>query len=188
MCSRNGQDESTGPSDESLMLACRGGDLRSFEQLVLRYQTTAWGAAFRFSGDATEAEDVAQDAFLRIFEAAPRYQATAKFRTYLLGVVGRLCIDRAEKKRPIYVGELPETADVRETPINVATATESRLAVQNALARLPGNQRIAVILKYYEGLSYEDIATAMETTPKAVERLLARARESLEVSLRPLLD
>src|SRR6516164_3585667 len=98
------------PTDEELMTAASAGDLRAFEQLVQRHQSSAWQAAYRFLGDATEAEDIAQEAFLKIFDAAPRYQPTAAFRTYLYRVVTRLCLDFAQKKRPLYTQFLPEIA------------------------------------------------------------------------------
>ena len=86
-------------TDEELMLAVRAGDLAAFEHLVVRHQSSAWNAAYRFLGDAAEAEDLAQEAFLKILDAAPRYQPTAKFRTYLYRVVTRLCLDRLQRYR-----------------------------------------------------------------------------------------
>ena len=81
-------------SDEELMQAASGGDMEAFGKLVRRHERSAWNAAWRLLGDATEAEDAAQDAFLKILDAAPRYRPTASFRKYLYRVVTRLCLNR----------------------------------------------------------------------------------------------
>lgn len=173
-------DHASPAGDEELMIAVSRGDLGAFEQLVLRHQTSAWNAAFRFLGDHAEAEDVVQDAFLKIYDAAPRYEVTAKFRTYLYRVVTRLCIDRAERKRPRYGRDVPEISDSGDCPLKTLTSAERQQQIRRALDGLPPNQRMAVILKYFDCLSSAEIAASMEITTKAVERLLARARESLE--------
>jgi RNA polymerase sigma-70 factor (ECF subfamily) len=85
-------------TDEELMLATARGDLGAFGQLVERHQASAWNAAYRFLGNAVDAEDIAQEAFLRVLDAAPRYRATAKFRTFLFRIVTRLCIDVTRRK------------------------------------------------------------------------------------------
>ena len=171
------------PSDAELMLATAGGDMGAFEQLVLRHQASAWNAAYRFLGDAAEAEDIAQQAFLNILEAAERYEPSASFRTYLYRIVTRLCIDRSRKKQPVYTDDLPARATPVSSPAEAAEQRERDAAVRAAIARLPDRQRMAAVLRYYEGLSGAEIAAAMGTSAKAVERLLARARTGLEQDL-----
>jgi RNA polymerase sigma-70 factor (ECF subfamily) len=161
------------------MQAVAAGDLDAFGEIITRHQSMAWSVAYRFLGDATEAEDAAQDAFLRVLEAAPRYRPTAAFRTYLYRVVTRLCLDRLEKKRPRYVDQLPATPSADLGPPETLARRESADAVRRALEVLPARQRAAVVLRHYEGLSYQEIADAMNASVKSVERLLARARESL---------
>ena len=151
----------------------------AFERIVLRHQGTAWAVACRFLGDPAEAEDVAQEAFLRILKAAPGYRPTAKFQTFLYQVVSRLCLDRARKKRPIYVEKLPEAATESASPGEALEEQERRQWVRGALERLPPNQRLAVVLRYHEEMGYEEIGAAMEVSPKAAERLLARGRAAL---------
>jgi len=167
------------PSDEALMQAVALGDLAAFERLVLRHQESAWRTAYRTLGCHQTAEDVAQEAFLRIFEAADRYRPTAAFRTYLYRIVVRLCLDYLRKGRPAPTDNLLP-ADDRSSPEHRATEAEQTQAVQDAIGRLPAKQRTAIVLRYYEGLSGREIAAAMETSVKAVERLLARARATLE--------
>ncbi len=170
------------------MLAVRDSDLGAFEQLVLRHQAEAWRVAYRFTGDAIEAEDLAQGAFLRILDAAPRYRPTASFRTYLSRVLTRLCLDHVRKKRPIPFDPLPQAADGLPSPLRQVDRQERDELIQAALDALPANYRMAVVLRYLEGLDGAEIAEAMGLTAKAVERLLARAREALEPRLRHLLE
>ena len=95
-------------SDESLMQAAVKCDMEAFEQIVLRHQSAAWGVAWRFVGDAGEAQDLVQEAFLRILDAAARYRPTAAFRTYFYRVLTRLRLDHVRKKRPIPADSLPD--------------------------------------------------------------------------------
>jgi len=134
------------PSDEELMLAVGKGDLNAFEQIVLRHQKSAWYTAYRFLGDRVTAEDIAQEAFLRILDAAERYRPTAKFRTYLYGVVTHLCLDRARKKQPTYVDDLSAVPEPCPPPLDAAASRERGEAVWKALDALPPRQRMAVVL------------------------------------------
>ena len=171
------------PTDEDLMLAAGRGDMTAFAEIVRRHQTSAWRAAYRLLGAAAEAEDAAQDAFLKILDAAPRYRPTASFRTYLYRVVTRLCLDRFQKKQPIYVDRLPPCASDDPSPPDVLAQHEDERAIRRALDALPARQRAALILRHFEDLSYRKIADAMDTSVKAVERLLTRARDALQASL-----
>jgi RNA polymerase sigma-70 factor (ECF subfamily) len=173
-------------TDEERMQAVGKGDSDAFRDLVLAHQRSAWSVAFRFLHDPAEAEDVVQEAFLKILDAAPRYRPTAGFRTYLYHVVSRLCIDRVEKKRPEYTDELPDVADPSPGPGEVFAAKQEEDAVRTAVDALPANQRIALILKHYEGLSYAEIGAAIGVTAKAVEGLLGRARSALQDRLASL--
>jgi len=170
-------------TSEELMAAVAAGDLAAFDQLVRRHEREVWRVAYRYVGDASEAEDLAQSAFLRVLRAAPRYRSTAPFRTYLYQVVTRLCLDHARKHRPVYSDELP---DHRPAADERLVARERERRVREALDGLPGNQRIALILRHFEGLGYGEIASALGTSTKAVERLLARGREALRGTLRDL--
>jgi RNA polymerase sigma-70 factor (ECF subfamily) len=167
-------------SSEQLMLALARGDTAAFDQLVLRHQKAAWGIAYRFLGDRHEAEDVVQDAFLRLLEAAERYQPASSFNTYFYRVISRLCLDRTKRRRPRPLEAVPDVFDGGPDTLGAMEKQQSAEAVRAALDALPPQQRIAVVLRYYEALSYQNIASALETTPKAVERLLARARDRLQ--------
>ena len=173
-------------SDETLMEAAGRGELAAFERLVRRHQATAWRMALRLLGNAADAEDVAQDALLRLLDAAPRYRPEARFTTYLYRIVSRLCLDRLRRRPP--PAELPEAVEASPTPPEAALYRERDQAVAAALAALPPRQRLVIVLRYFEGLAGAEIAEIAGTSPKAVERLLARGRTTLEVSLRPLIE
>jgi len=161
------------------MLAVGQGDLTAFEQLVLRYQGGAWRVAYRFTGDAAEAEDLAQEAFLRILDAAPGYRPTATFRTYFYRVLTRLCLDHRRRKRPVLSPVMPDQPDNSPSPPLQTSQAERDARVQAALDLLPADYRMAVVLRYFEGLSGVQMAEAMDRSVKAVERLLARAKAIL---------
>jgi RNA polymerase sigma-70 factor (ECF subfamily) len=171
-------------SNEILMLAAGKGDLDAFEEIVRRHQAWAWNLAYRFLGQEEEAEDVVQDAFLRLFDASGRYRPNASFQTYFYQIITRLCLDRARKKQPLYVEAIPDSPDPGPDAGEMMVRSETAAAMQAALDALPPNQRMAIVLRYYENLNYQEIAAALEISPKAVERLLARGRESL----RPILE
>jgi RNA polymerase sigma-70 factor, ECF subfamily len=177
-----------GIGDEQLMQAVAGGDLDAFDEIVLRYQQHAWKIAYRFLDDAMEAEDVAQEGFLKILQAASRYRPTASFRTYLYRVLTRLCIDRARKRQPAFADDLPEVPDSSTGPADLLMEREQGAQVRAALDTLPPNQKAAIILRHYEGLSYGEIALALGVTPKAAERLISRARAALQSRLSHLIE
>ncbi len=173
----------TDATDEDLVQSTAQGDMGAFEQLVLRHQQMAWRTAFHLVAHHQTAEDLAQEAFLRVFEAADRYRPTAAFRTYLYRIVVRLCLDYLRKGRPIPTKNLGcdlEASSSYLSPVQRAAHVERLEAVQDALTRLPANQRTAIVLRYFEGRSGLEISAAMEITVKAVERLLARGRAALE--------
>jgi len=166
-------------SDEELMTAAARGDMSAFETLAQRHQTSAWNLAFRLLGNAEEAEDVAQEAFLRILQAASRYQPTAAFRTYLYRIITRLCYDQHRKPAPSDGLDPDAETSPQPAPDEIALAAEQCRAVREAVGSLPLQQRTAVILRYDQCLGYDEIAEVLGTSRKAVERLLARGKAAL---------
>ncbi len=165
--------------DEELMQEVADGDMDAFGELVRRHQDAAWRIAYHYVGDRAEAEDLAQEAFLKILDAASSYCPTARFSTYLYRVIANVCIDYHRKKRPDYVADMPPQESPADAPDRQLLTAERDRAIQRALDQLPDRQRMAVVLCYFEDLPLAEIADAMDTTYKAVERLLARARKSL---------
>jgi RNA polymerase sigma-70 factor, ECF subfamily len=170
-------------TDHQLMQAVAGGDLDAFNEIVLRYQGLAWKTAYRFLGDAMEAEDVAQESFLNILKTAPRYRPTATFRTFIYRILANLCIDRTRKKHPVYADGFSDESDLSSSPMEDLIEKERQAQIRKALDALPPNQRAAMILRHYEGLRYAEIAQILDVTPKAVERLIAHAGASLQAHL-----
>jgi len=169
--------------DTTLMIRAAEGDLAAFEEVVRRNQAGAWALAWRCLGDATEAQDIVQEAFLKIYKAASRYRPTAKFRTYLYRVVTRLCLDWEAKKRPDYTDTLLSFPDSSCGPEALVGQIELSDAIRKCLADLPMNQRLAITLRHYDGMSYEEIAEVLNVSAKAVDSLLQRARDALRQRL-----
>lgn len=176
------------PSDEELMVAAARGDLSAFGRLAARHQASAWNAAYRFLGNSADAEDVVQEAFLRILDSADRYQPSASFRTYLYRIVVRLCLDFSRRGRRRRHVELSDVSENALSPEGNVLLDERAGIVRQALDSLPPAQKMAVVLRYYEDLGYREIAVVLGTTVKGVERLLARARDSLAGRLGRFLD
>lgn len=157
--------------------------MAAFEQLIRRHQSPAWSLAYRFIGDPVEAEDIVQKAFMNIYEAASRYRPTAKFRTYLFLIVANLCRNHRSKRREQPTDNLPQITDPSASADQLVLENERSAAIRRVLEALPANQRLVVLLRYFEELRYEEIAEVMWTSEKAVDSLLQRARRSLQSHL-----
>jgi RNA polymerase sigma-70 factor (ECF subfamily) len=170
-------------TDDQLMQAAAEGDGDAFGEIILRHQQVVWKVAYRFLADSMEAEDAAQEAFLKVLEAAPRYRSRGSFRTYLYRILTHICIDRSRKKRPTSAAAIPDFPDPSPDPAQSLMAKEHQMQIRKALDVLPTKQKAAIILKHYEGLSYAEIAQVLDTTAKAVEGLIGRARATLQSQL-----
>jgi len=166
-------------SDAGLMRRVASGDLSAFERLMLRHQDRAWSLAWRMLGDAAEAQDVVQEAFLKIFRSVSRYRPAAAFPTYLFHVITRLCLAVQSKKRPAYRDQLDQVSAPGGTPEQLLNQQERSSALGRALALLPARQRAVIVLRHYEDRSYEEMAAILGISAKAVDSLLQRARQSL---------
>ncbi|MBK1662024.1 sigma-70 family RNA polymerase sigma factor [Paracraurococcus ruber] len=176
-------------SDADLMRLAAAGDRAAFGVLVDRHGERALRLALRVLGDAAEAEEVAQDALLRAWRAAPRFDPDrARFTTWLHRIVLNLAIDRARQRdRAPLAGEaaLAALADPAAGPEAAALAAEERAALAAALAQLPARQRAAIALAYEDGLSGAEAAAALDVSERALEGLLRRARLMLRRILSP---
>ncbi len=167
-------------SDEALMVLYANGDPQAARLLTLRLVPRVQGYAARLLGDRSEAEDVAQEAMLRLWRIAPEWrQGEARVTTWLYRVVTNLCTDRLRRKRPQGLDEVPEPED--GTPGAAARMIEADrvAALDQALAQLPDRQRQAVVLRHLEGLTNPEIALAMDIGVEAVESLVARGKRAL---------
>jgi len=182
--------------DVRLMLRVRDGDEAAFEELVRRKARFMINFAYRFVGSRPQAEDLAQEAFLKILQAAPRYQPTARLDTWLMTIVVNLCRnwqrrDRMRRHVSLDAPVVEGSGDARIAALEAGARPASEglerderaRSVRAALESLPRNQRLAVILLRWENLSYAEIADVLDVTPKAVKSLLNRARANLRERL-----
>jgi len=164
------------------MARIRDGDMEAFRCLVEAHQARVVGTISKMLGSDAEAEDLAQQVFIRIWKSAPRYRPTAKFTTWLFRITRNLVFNELRRKRHFVdqADEMPEPAERRDQePDKVLMEGELQSAIQNAIDQLPESQRLAIILRRYEGMAYEEIAAVMGTTVPAVKSILFRARAEL---------
>jgi len=185
-----------GPEDAEdirLMSLASAGDMAAFEQLVERHQRMVVGTVGRMLGTNSDAEDIAQQVFVRVWKNLKRYEPRAKFTTWLLKITRNLVFNELRRRSRHPAVPLQSETDEEERPLKDehaaspdATLLEHELqdAVDAAIAQLPETQRMAVILRRYEELSYEEIAEALDQSVSAVKSLLFRARTELRESLK----
>jgi RNA polymerase sigma-70 factor (ECF subfamily) len=186
------------PSSEDLMARVVEGDEDAFETLVLRHQTYVLNFIYRFIGDKTQAKDLSQEVFLRVWQAAKSYEAKAKFTTWVYRIASNLCFNElksARRRRWFHFFQSGEEggqtieenfSDDSPSAEDLLLTRERNLQITEALQSLPANQRMAVILKRYDDLSYAEIARVMDCSVSAVESLLVRAKRTLQKKLKNL--
>lgn len=171
-------------SDDALMLRTAAGDAMAFEGLAARHMRRAVALAQRLTGNASDADEIAQDAFLRVWRNAGRWEpGRARFATWLYRIVVNLAIDR---KRRLAFEPLDDAAEVPDgAPDAVERIAERQTAglLERALLRLPERQRAAVVLFHQEGLSMRQAAEVLGIGETAFESLLARGRQALRAAL-----
>ncbi len=171
--------------DAELMKRAALGDEDAFATLFNRYYARAVNVAYRFLGNRDAAEDIAMDAFARIYEGRCAFRAASKFSTYLYRVVINLCLNAA-KRRSVVREEALSDQHESDSQVDLAARAQSKeisTLVRDAILRLPANQRLAIVLITYEELSYKAAAEAMGISVKALESLLHRAKTNLRKAL-----
>jgi RNA polymerase sigma-70 factor (ECF subfamily) len=186
-----------GALDHALMVRIAGGDHHAFKELVERHQNAVIGTVAKMLGSASDAEDISQQVFLRIWRHARRYRPEAKFTTYLFTITRNLVFNetrRRSRKKEVSSDEREENANhliedsPERQPDSELLQAELQTAVDKAIAALPEAQRTAVVLRRYEQLPYEDIAVVLGLSVSAVKSLLFRARTTLRESLSGYLE
>lgn len=183
------------PSDEELMCRLRGGEAAALAPLMQRWERPVKRFIFRVVGNPAEAEDLAQEVFVRVFTKCATYRPGAKFSTWCFSIAANQAKNRLRwwRRRPAlsldaWIGAGGDETD--ESPAGASASHEAVrheriVAVQEAVAALPLDLRTALVLFEYEGQSVADIAAALGCTPKAVENRLYRARQQLKLTLVP---
>ncbi|WP_129778750.1 RNA polymerase sigma factor RpoE [Peristeroidobacter soli] len=189
----------TDDTDQELVRRVQAGDQTAFNLLVLKYQHRVLKLVGRFVNDQAEAEDVAQEAFLKAYRALASFRGDSAFYTWLY----RIAINTAknalvsQRRRPVDFDldlQDPEQYDRHaklkevDTPEGVLLTDEIRAVVEEAMEQLPEDLRTAIVLRELEGLSYEEIAEAMDCPVGTVRSRIFRAREAIDKKLKPLLD
>jgi RNA polymerase sigma-70 factor (ECF subfamily) len=170
--------------DARLMLAFKNGDRKAFDALFERYTPRLLGFLFRMVRDQGKAEELTQDVFIRLYNAAERYEPRARFSTYVFGIARNLALNELARAHRRHEQPLEPVHEERKgDPAPDANARLEALRTHDALERaideLPERQRAALLLRTQEGLGYEDIAQSLETSVSSVKSLLHRARENL---------
>jgi RNA polymerase sigma-70 factor, ECF subfamily len=181
--------------DAELMLRLKNGEDWALNELMTRWQEPLVAFIYRYIGRQSEALDLAQETFVRIFETRHRYVARAKFSTWLFAIAANLCRNylrwRQKREEPLADAWDAENAEARECsaapddrPDQAAIRSESISLVRAAIERLPHDLKTVILLYEYESLSYADIASVLRCSVKAAEMKLYRARQSLRESLK----
>jgi len=173
-------------SDTELVARARQGDEAAFEQLVLRHQRYVFNLAYRVLGDYTEAEDITQEAFVRVWRGLSGFRGQARFTTWLYRIVHNLCLNRL----PGLQRELLQTEPVEEVLADPGLSPADLFAVREQMAflhaqmdRLPEKYRLVLTLRYLQHLSYDEIAAALEMPMGTVKTHIHRARRLLRERL-----
>ncbi len=173
------------PDPPGFVERLRAGDPGAFEELVRAYQHRVFGVAIRMLGNAAEAEEIAQEVFLRVHRSVGEFRGEAKLSTWLYSITSRLCLNRLQsgERRHRRAGE-EALADVPADDAGGGVErAEVETALRQAIAALPEERRIVVVLRDVEGLSYEEIARALDLELGTVRSRLHRARMDLKAKL-----
>jgi RNA polymerase sigma-70 factor (ECF subfamily) len=187
--------------DAALMLRVKGGDMEAFEALVEKYKHPVINVMYRMIRDLDEAEDLAQNVFIRVFQSADRYQASAKFSTWIFTIARHLCLNEIRRRGRHPADSLESSQSENEgqpakqyqdnrtfSPPQAFLHGELERKIQEAVAELPEKQRLAISLCQEDELSYEEIAEVLECSLSATRSLIHRGRETLKQKLKPYLQ
>lgn len=184
--------------DLRLMERVRKGDVEAFRELVEAHERRVIGTVTRMLGDENEAQDLAQQVFIRVWKSASRWEPTAKFTTWLYTILRNLVFNECRRRSRHPTRSLDAASDDEEHPQQFADGNtkapdtslldgEMQDAIERAIHELPEAQRMAVVMRRYQDVSYEEIAEVLDLTVPAVKSLLFRARTDLREKLRKYL-
>jgi RNA polymerase sigma-70 factor (ECF subfamily) len=170
-------------SDRLLVQRTRGGDVNAFGELVRRYQGSVFGVCCRLLGDPSEAEDLAQDSFLRAYRRLGTYDEERPFGPWMRRVAANLCLNALARRRPA-VADLDDEIDavvdeVAETPETAGDRAELSERVRSGLVQLPPHYRAVLELRHYQDMSYDEMASALGISVGEVRTRLYRARRRM---------
>lgn len=172
-------------SDQELIAAVLGGNQEAFAEIVARYRRTIYSVVHHMAYDPHEANDLFQEAFIRIYQSLDRYESRSKFSTWAVRIATNLCIDRRRRRRDELVAaeDFPDIPDRSENPEEQFINAERTARLRQAIKKLPDKYRIPVILFHQEGLAYEEMAEVLRWPMSMIKNRLYRARLMLRDTL-----
>ena len=167
---------------------CREGDMSAFELIVLRYKDAIFSFTYHFLADYHRAQDISQETFLRVLRNAGRYKSRNSFKTWLYRIAANLCKNELRDRGRHRAVPLDDpTVDIEglrgefyTSPDEAYEKKEIRELVKNAIVSLPEDQRMAIVMREYQDLSYEEIASALNCSLGAVKSKIFRARQNIK--------
>jgi len=190
--------EAVRQDDRPIIERCKNGDLSAFDELVHRYEKQVYGFAYRMSGNYDDANDIAGEAFIKVFQGIESFRGDSNFSTWLFRIVTNLYLDHRKRTRAHVNIPLDEYIDLEESsvarqiedtspgPLEQIETAERNEAIQAAILQLPDYQRIMILLFHVHGKSYEEIAEIVELPIGTVKSRLNRARLALREKLQPV--
>jgi len=183
-------------TDEQVMLKYQEGDAQAMEELLRRYRNPIHSFAYRLSQDAVEAQDIAQEVFLKIHQFRAHYTPSGKFSTWIFSITHNICVSRLRKSKwltlwPSKSSKLDEPMEFQSpeaSPQDVAAQNETAQLVRTCIQGLPFLQKEALILREYENLDYQEIASILHMSLGAIKSLIFRARQTLKERLLPFVE
>lgn len=175
--------------ERALVQQALRGDEKAFAGLVAAFQGPVYNLCYRLLGTPMEAEEAAQEAFLRAYRRLHTYDSEQKLSSWILAIAAHYCIDRLRRRRrlasvPIDEAESPRPEGASQAPEESLLQREREREIQDLLARLPESYRTVIVLRYWQDLSYEEMAEMLGTTESAIKSKLHRARELLAANMR----
>jgi len=176
--------------ETELILKFKQGDKSTFRPLVEKYQDSVINTCYRFLRNKEEAEEAAQEVFLKVYLSLDSYQPKSKFSTWLFKIVVNFCLNKLRDKKKSLSFQLEEDlpSPPEDQPDRSLEKEELKRLVREAIDSLPENQRTAILLNKYEDLSYQDMAKILDCSVSAVESRLFRAKENLKKKLDPYIE
>ena len=172
--------------DNSLIKRSCSGDLDAFEHLVRAHQDRIYNLAYRITGNHEDAADAAQDAFVRAYQALPRFRGEASFSTWVYRIATNAALDLVRRRPQVPPVELPADQASSDDPAAEAHRREVNRRVHAAVGRLPDEYRAVVVLRDLQGLAYDEIANVLHVPIGTVRSRLSRGREALRALLTDL--
>ncbi len=184
--------------DKDLVARCQQGSRDAFDELIRRYQRRVYTFAYRLTGNADDASDIAADTFVRLYTSIASFRGESSFATWLFRVVTNIYLDSRKRQRVRQTQSLDEMIELEEstvqrqiedtgpTPHEVAEDHERTAALQAAITSLPEFQRTMVVMYHVNGMAYEEIAEALDLPIGTVKSRLNRARQALRRKLEPI--